>query len=190
MQNLRILIGDNDEIFLESFTLTLNQMGYNVVGTETSGTNLLRKIRNINPDIVIADVSLRGMGGFEISDIVEGEGLCPCIIIFKGNPSEYMLKLDKKLVYSYIQKPLETNSVKYIVDNAYYSFKRIMEVEKKLQERKFVEKAKGLLMSRYGFTEDKAYEYLKKKSMDKGTPIIKIAKSVIEIIEKKNQESI
>jgi response regulator NasT len=65
-----------------------------------------------------------------------------------------------------------------------------MEVEKKLQERKFVEKAKGLLMSRYGFTEEKAYEYLKKKSMDKGTPIIKIAKSVIEIIEKKNQESI
>jgi response regulator NasT len=105
MQNLRILIGDNDEIFLESFTLTLNQMGYNVVGTETSGTNLLRKIRNINPDIVIADVSLRGMGGFEISDIVEGEGLCPCIIIFKGNPSEYMLKLDKSLFIHISKNP-------------------------------------------------------------------------------------
>lgn len=190
MQNLKILIGDNDNFFLENLSVALNQMGYYVVGTDTSGTNLLRKIRNINPDVVIADVGLKGMGGFEISDIVEGEGICPCIISFKSNPSEYALKLEKKLVYSYIQKPFNTNTATYVIDNAYYSFKRLMDMEKRLQERKLVDKAKGLLMKRFGFTEDRAYEYLKKKSMDKGMPMAKIAKSVVEIIEKKNQGDI
>ena len=187
MQNLKILIGDNDTAFIDNLTAMLNQLGYNVIGSDTSGTNFLRKIRSMNPDLVIADVSLRGMGGFEISDIVEGEGICPCIILLKGNPTEYMLKLDRKLVYAYIQKPVNISSITYVIDNAFYSFKKIIELQKKLQERKVIEKAKGILMTRYGFSEEKAYEYMKKKSMDKGAPMLKVAKTIIEIVQKKTE---
>ena len=46
-----------------------------------------------------------------------------------------------------------------------------------------------MLMKRYGFSEEKAYEYIKKKSMDKRIPAFKVAKAIIEIIQKKEEQS-
>lgn len=188
MEKLRVLIGDNDEEFLLHLSALLGSMGYNVIGTDTSGTSLLRKIRTLSPQVVIADCSLRGMSGFEVSDIVENGGICPCIITFKNSPYEYELKLQKKLIYAYIQKPVNPSDIGYIIDSAYFNFNRITQLEKKLSERKVIEKAKGMLMKRYGFSEEKAYEYIKKKSMDKGIPAFKIAKAIIDVIQKKEEQ--
>ncbi|TDT50478.1 ANTAR domain-containing response regulator [Fonticella tunisiensis] len=184
MLNLRIVLGDNDEDFILNTSSILNQLGYSVVAADTSGTALLRKIRALNPDIVIADVNLRGISGFEISDIVEGEEICPCVITFKNSPSEYSLKLQEKLVYAYLQKPLSYGSIEYVIDNAYINFKRLMEYKTKLKERKAIEKAKGILMKKYKLSEEKAYEYMRKKSMDRGISLYKVSLAIIDIIEK------
>lgn len=185
MLNLRVVIGDNDEGFIASATSILTQIGYSVLATDTSGASLLRKIRNLSPDVAIVDVNIRGSSGFEISDILEGEGICPCVLTFKGSPSEYALKLQEKLIYAYIQKPINIGNVEYVIDNAYISFNRMMELKGKLKERKTIEKAKGLLMKKYNISEEKAYEYMRKKSMDKGMSLNKVAVMIIDIIEKK-----
>lgn len=189
MEKLRILIGDNEEEFLTYLSSMLNLLGYDVIGTDTSGTGLIRKIKNLSPQVVIADCSLRGMSGFEISDIVERGGICPCIITFKNSPYEYELKLQQKIIYAYVQKPVNPGTIGYIIESAYFNFKRITQLDRKLCERKVLEKAKGMLMKRYGFSEEKAYEYIKKKSMDKGVPAFKIAKTIIEIIQNKEEET-
>jgi AmiR/NasT family two-component response regulator len=185
MLRLRIIIGDNDNGFLVQAVTLLTQAGYDVVHSDTSGTSLLRKIRSLNPDVVIADATLKGLSGFEISDIVEGEGVCPCIITFKSSPEEYALKLQKKIIYAYIQKPLNIETLRYAIENAYFNFKKFIELDRKLKERKIIEKAKGLLMKKYNMSEDKAYEYLRRKSMDKCLPMHKVAAVLIDVIEKK-----
>lgn len=187
MLHLRIIIGDNDEMFLSSAAQILKQLGYDVIDVDTSGTSLIRRIRSLKPDAVLVDVNIKGISGFEISSIVEGEGLCPCIIMFKTNPVEYSLKLQQKLIYAYIQKPINLSNIEYVIDNAYFSFKKVMEFNTKLEERKIVEKAKGLLMKRYNMTEDKAYDYMRKKSMEKSISLYKVALAVIDIIEKKEK---
>lgn len=184
MLNLRIVIGDNDTAFLASTSSTLSQMGYTILSTESSGTSLLRKVRSLAPDVVIADVNLKGSSGFEISSILEGEGVCPCVLTFKGSPAEYALKLQEKMVYAYLQKPLNQGNLEFVIDNAYISFGKLMELRGKLSERKKVERAKGLLMDKYKLSEEKAYEYLRKKSMAKGMSLHKVAGMIIEIIEK------
>lgn len=186
MLDLRIILGDNDSKFLVNTSLILNTMGYRVMDTDTSGTSLIRKIRQLNPDLVIADVNLRGISGFDISDIVEGERICPCIITFKNSPLEYELKLQKKLVYSYVQKPINAQTIGYAVENAYFTFKKLMELENKIKERKIVEKAKSLLMGKYNMSEERAYEYMRKKSMDNKTSMHKIALTIMDIINKKD----
>lgn len=185
MLRLRLIIGDNDLNFLSNTSLLLKQLGYDVVDTDTSGTSIIRKIRQLKPDAVLVDVSLKGISGFEISSIVEGEGICPCIIMFKTNPSEYIIKLQQKMIYAYLQKPFTAANVEYVIDNAYISFKKILELNTKIKERKIIEKAKGLLIKKYNMTEEKAYEYLRKKSMEKAASMYKIALAVIEIIENK-----
>lgn len=185
MLRLRIILGDNDESFILSTSSLLKSLGYNVIDTDTSGTSLIRKIRTLKPDAVLVDVNIKGISGFEISNIVEGEGICPCIITLKTNPSEYAVKLQQKLIYAYLQKPLNVSNVEYVIDNAYVNFKKILELNSKIHERKIIEKAKGLLMSKYNMSEEKAYEYIRKKSMDKSTSMYKISLAIIDIINKK-----
>lgn len=163
MLRLKIIIGDNDENFISSTSILLKNLGYNVIDTDTSGTALIRKIRTLKPDIVLVDVNIKGISGFEISNIVEGEGICPCIIMLKSNPSEYAVKLEQKMIYAYLQKPLNVSNVEYVIDNAYITFKKITELNSKINERKIIEKAKRLLMEKYNLSEEKAYEYIRKK---------------------------
>lgn len=184
MGGLRIILGDNEDSFILNTVNILQKLGYDVINTDNSGPGLLRKIRAQHPDIVIADANLKGMSGFEISNVVEGEGICPCILTFKSSPSEYALQLQKKLVYAYIQKPLNIEILNYTIDNAFHTFKKLSNLERKLQERKLVEKAKGLLMKKYSLSETEAYEYIRKKSMDKCVSIGKLSESIIKVLEK------
>jgi two-component system, response regulator PdtaR len=188
MLNLRVVLGDNDAGFIAATSSLLNQVGYTVLGTDTSGASFLRKIRALNPDVAIVDVNIKGVSGFEISDILEGEGICPCIITFKSSPAEYALKLQEKLIYAYLQKPLNSGNLEYVIDNAYISFNKMMELKGKLKERKAVEKAKGLLMRKYKMSEEKAYDYMRKKSMDRGATLYKVALMIIDLIEKEKDK--
>lgn len=190
MQGLRLVLGDNDKNFIESMSKILRQKGYNVLSSETSGTALLRSIRRINPDVVIADAELKGMNGFDIAQIVENEWICPCVVLIKGSSSAYFSKLKEKLVYAYLQKPIDVQSVEYVIDNAYFNFKKILELDKKLKERKTVEKAKGLLIERYNISEDKAFEYIRKKSMDNCISLYITSLKIIEAIKKKNLKNV
>lgn len=188
MNGIKIIVGDSDEKLLSSLVGQLTQGGYDVLGYDASGTGLIRKIRLYKPDVVIADVNLKGMGGFEIADVVEREGICPCVIMFKNNPAEYSLKLQEKAIYSYIQKPVNPFILDYVIENAFYNFKRINELELKLKERKVVEKAKGLLMKKYGIKENEAYDYIRRNSMDKCASMYNISLKIIKALEGKKQE--
>ncbi|GFR35109.1 ANTAR domain-containing response regulator [Thermobrachium celere] len=163
MDRLKVAVGDNDEEVLKSIQIMLVQMGCNVVALETSGSALLRKIRSLNPDVSIIDVNLRGMSAFEISNVVEKQGICPCIITIKGSIDEYYDKLKDKLVFAYLQKPINAFNLRYAIESAYFNYKNIMNMDKKLKERKIIDKAKGLIMKKYNLTEERAYEYIRKK---------------------------
>lgn len=188
MDRLKVAVGDNDEEVLKSIQIMLVQMGCNVVALETSGSALLRKIRSLNPDVSIIDVNLRGMSAFEISNVVEKQGICPCIITIKGSIDEYYDKLKDKLVFAYLQKPINAFNLRYAIESAYFNYKNLINMDKKLKERKIIDKAKGLIMKKYNLTEERAYEYIRKKSMDKGVSMARIAQAIIDIIEDKDKK--
>jgi len=188
MDRLKVAVGDNDEEVLKAIQIMLVQMGFNVIALETSGSALLRKIRSLNPDVSIIDVNLKGMSAFEISDVAEKQGICPCIITIKGSVDEYYDKLKNKLVFAYLQKPINAFNLRYAIETAYFNYKNIMNIEKKLKERKIIDKAKGLIMQKYNLSEEKAYEYIRKKSMDKGISMARIAQAIIDIIEEKDKK--
>ncbi|MEG0371402.1 MAG: ANTAR domain-containing protein [Clostridium sp.] len=185
--NYKIIIGDNDGDFLETIKYRLSQIGHTVLDTDTSGVGLIRKIRSLNPDIVIAEGNLKGMTGFEIGEILEGEGICPCIVSFKGEPSEYKTNLSRKRIKAYLKKPIDYNEIDYILKYSISEFEMIIKEDKKAKEKKIVDKGKKLLMDKYLLSEEDAYKYIRKKSMDKGITMYKMAQALIEVIKKSNK---
>lgn len=186
MPSYKIIIGDNDETFLETIKFKLSQMGHIVLDTDTSGSGLLRKIRILNPDIVIAEATLKGISGFEIGDILEGEGACPCIVSFKGEPSQYKINLTRKRVKSYLKKPIDYREVDYILKHSLKELELSIKEEKKIKEKKIIDKAKKMIMDKYSLNEEGAYQYIRKKSMDRGTSMYKLSILLIDVLREKD----
>lgn len=184
MPSYKIIIGDSDENFLDSIKFRLLQMGHRVLDVDTSGTSLIRKIRSLDPDIVIAEVTLKGISGFEIADILEGEGTCPCIVSFKGEPSQYKISLSRKKVKTYLKKPVDYNELDFILKHSLDELENALKEEKKEKEKKIINKAKKMLMEKYKVSEEEAYKYIRKKSMDKGTSMVKVSILIIDLIRK------
>lgn len=186
MVSYKIIIGDNDERFLDVIKSKLLQMGHVVLDVDTSGTGLLRKIRSLSPDIVIADVNLKGLTGFEIAEIIEGENICPCIISLKGDAFQYKLNFSRKKVKTYLKKPVDYNEINHIIKHALNEFSHSLKDDKKSKEKQIVNEAKTLLMNKYKISEDEAYKYIRKKSMEKGINMYKLSLMLIDIIKKRN----
>ncbi|MEG0005736.1 MAG: ANTAR domain-containing protein [Clostridium sp.] len=183
MESYKIIIGDNDIDFLEGLKFKLSGLSHQVIGWDTSGPSILRKIRSLNPDIVIVEANMKGISGFEIGEILEGEGICPCIISFKGEASQYRIALSLKKVKTYLKKPIDYNELDYILSQSVKDFEYILKEEKKRKEKKVIDKAKKMLMDKYSIDEEKAYTYIRKKSMDKKTTMYKISLLLIDLLK-------
>lgn len=186
MESYKIIIGDNDEKFLDVIRSKLLQIGHTVLDIDTSGTGLLRKIRGLSPDIVIADANLKGLTGFEIAEVIEGENLCPCIISLKGDAFQYKLNFSRKKVKTYLKKPVDYNEINYILKHSLNEFNHSLKEDKKAKEKQIINKAKTLLMDKYKISEDEAYKYIRKKSMEKGINMYKLSLMLMDIIKKRN----
>jgi len=113
------------------------------------------------------------------------------IILFSDDPdTQSVNKVIKSGVSAYIVSGLESNRIKSIIDiararfNEQQSMKNELEKTKsKLEERKLVDRAKGLLIKTRGFSEDEAYHTLRKLAMDRNIAIGEMAKNVIAMAE-------
>lgn len=185
MLNYKIIIGDNDTEFLEILKFRLISLGHLVLDTYTSGAPLLRKARMLNPDIVIVDANLKGISGFEIGEILENDGICPCIVSFKGEALEYKINISRKKVKTYLKKPIDFKELDYILKHALDEFENYKKEEKKNKEKVIINKAKKMLMNNYNIDEEKAYSYIRKKSMDKGLSKYKMSLLIIDLLKNK-----
>jgi response regulator NasT len=117
--------------------------------------------------------------------------LCACIII--GEPNDYGPDsiIQNSKVLSFSSKTLNKETFSQIVSLAIINYKRISEMNRKLNEmtenyesRKLVERAKGLLMQHEGISENEAYERIRKKSMNNRMSMKSMAQTIIKGYEK------
>lgn len=184
---LRIVIGDANRNDRNQLKEMLIREGYLVVADCGHGRTLLQAIYNTQPDVIIADVDLPGTGGLEIAYIVDEQHLAPVILTGAERPWDYLEQAKASGAYFYLAKPFSETVLVPAVELAGHHFRRLtaLQIEKrelqaKLEARKIVEKAKGLLISRKGYSEEVAYQYLRKLAMDKCVPIEKVAKAVVK----------
>ncbi len=168
----------------------LEFLGMNVVGVAGDGAETMEMVSRLNPGLIIMDIKLSddagGEDGIDVAVKVLKQDLKP-IILITGRPSDdYIDKACAAKLFSYLTKPLKLEELKaQIVLTISRTMKQaelesaIEELEKTLANRKIIEKAKGMLMRMLGIDENKAYEKIRKKSMEENKPIADIAKMII-----------
>ncbi|MEG2109254.1 MAG: response regulator [Clostridium sp.] len=182
-----IVIVDDDPITRMDVRSILESKGYNVVGEANDGFSAIDVCKKYKPSLVIMDVDMPNLDGIRTSRIITKDNLAGGIILLTGHEGEeYLEKATSVGAFGYLVKPIDD---KAFIRNIEICLSKVSEFEKlkndldnvstKLNERKIIERAKGILIKEFDISEDEAYRRIRKLCMDKRTTMAEIAKVII-----------
>ncbi len=182
-----IIIVDDEPIIRMDIMDILQAEGYDVVGEAADGFSAIELCKKHNPDLVIMDIQMPVLDGLKASKRISMESLAGGILLLTAFSSGDFIEKAKNVgAYGYLVKPLDEKSfiptVEMCLSRA-QEFKKLKtdlkKITLKLDERKLLEKAKGILMKELNTDEEEAYKFIRKLSMDKRCSMTEIAKTVI-----------
>lgn len=191
MVGTRVVIADADAENRQKLKEMLTQAGYMVVGMVEDGHSALKLIFQSEPDVVIMDARLPGAEGLEIARIVEEHRAAPVILLTAAHEQGVVGETATNWIFGCLVKPVEYTQLFMAIEIAIASYKKIVKLEEEnkklrqtLEERKLVERAKGLLMDARNMSERDAYKYMQRKSMDNCVPLARVARQIIISLKK------
>ena len=184
---IKIYIAEDESIILMNFKMILQQLGYEVVGSAVNGEKALKDILELKPDLLLLDINMPRLDGISLFESVSKAYDAACIFI-TGHFSEAFVEKSKKAgALGYLIKPVDEKQLKASIEVAVARFdERCIlrdETEKlraDLSDRKYIERAKGILMDSFGLKEGEAMARLQKLSRDKNKKLAVIARELIE----------
>lgn len=186
MPRARIIIADSKENSRKCLREILQRAGYLVQAEARNVPDLLRKARLIFPDLVILDVNLEGASPMEIAGILEDDNLCSVLVLTGDSDSRRLEDI------AHIRKPYTEETLISVIEltilyrNKVASMQQEVDrLKENLNNRKLVEKAKGIIMSSQDLSENEAYRLMQKQSMDRAMSMKELARGII-VAEEKN----
>lgn len=184
---LRVVIADDEGITRADLRERLELKGYEVAGEAADGFDAIELCRRIKPELVLLDIKMPMLDGLSAAKVIHEQELAGCIVMLTAySDSEFVKKAGELGVMGYVVKPIDD---RHLIPTLEIALERSGEVqslkrqltkkEQQLEERKVVDKAKGLLMKSSGIGEKEAYEYLRTLSMNKRSSMKDIAEMII-----------
>lgn len=184
----KVVVADDEPLNRMYIKEILENNGYEVVGDAGDGYDAVNICRKERPDFVILDIKMPVLDGLEAATIINQEKLADFILLLTAYSDKSIA--DKAVnadVMGFIVKPIDENTLIPAIEIAISKHKKIKKLNSEydkakiaLEERKYVDKAKGILMEKRAMSEKTAYEYMRKVAMDKGCAIAEIAKTIIQ----------
>ena len=189
-KKLHVTIVDDDSsrsIILEK---ALEDAGYEVIAVLSSKDNLLMHIEQRQPDVIIVDLESPNRDSLESMRIVTQHNPKP-IVMFTNNADDDMIsEAINAGVSAYVVDGFNESRIQPIMNVAIARFREFQalrsELEKtksSLEDRKIIEKAKGIVMAQRQCNEDEAYQILRNLSMDNNKRIVEIAEQLVSITD-------
>ena len=184
--SLRFLIADDEALHNLALTSQLEALGHEVVATASNGKEAVELARDKKPDVAVLDIRMPVMTGPEAAHQIHQERPIPIIILSAYSDNRTVEEATRSPIFHYLVKPVDPDDLAPAISVAKARFDEWTKaraerdtLQLKLDERKTLERAKGILMETRGMTEQEAYRFLQKTSQDKNTPMIDLAKKIL-----------
>jgi response regulator NasT len=152
--------------------------GGQVVGEAVRRAEALALIERGAPDVAVVAVGLPDGDGVEAAAEIVAAG-CP-VVLFTGRRDDALVaRAAEAGVMGWLGKPLRAEDVPPTLDLAVARFAEVRTLRSRLEERKLIERAKGLLMRRYHLDEEEAFRRLRRAAMDSRRPMVEVARSLL-----------
>jgi response regulator NasT len=169
---------------------TLNGFGYEIKSHITIEDDVIEEVNRVQPDVIV--VKTVTMNQFFMNQLYNLNQECPKPIVVFTDKSESCL-IDSAIkagVSAYVVDGLVSDRVKPVIELATARFEHDQQLQKELsktksqlEERKNIERAKGIIMKSRNLSEDEAYKALRKLAMNRNQRLIDVAKDVISVSE-------
>lgn len=186
MSSMRVLIADDDPIIRLDLKQMLESLGYEVVGEAGDGQAALNLATELTPDVCVLDVKMPQMDGIEAAGRITEEGIAPVILLTAFSDKELIERAKESGVFGYLVKPFKPTDLLPAIEVARSRFeenrqlsKEIASVSEKLEVRKLMDRAKGILMDDLGVGEAEAYRRIQQQSMNNRKSMREVAEAII-----------
>ena len=186
MSKMKVLIADDDPIIRLDLKQMLENLGYSVVAEAGDGQQAVDLARQSEPDVCILDVKMPVMDGIEAVTIITEENIAPTILLTAYSDKELVDRAKAAGVFAYLVKPFKPSDLPPSIEVARSRFdqnlqlnKEVSSLSEKLEARKVVDRAKGILMDEHKLNESEAYRRIQVQSMNLRKTMKEVAEAII-----------
>lgn len=183
---MRVLIADDDPIIRLDLKQMLENLGYEVVAEAGDGQQAVDAARETTPDVCILDVKMPVMDGIEAVEIITEENIAPTILLTAYSDKELVDRAKGAGVFAYLVKPFKPSDLPPAIEVARSRFeqnqqlsKEVGSLQEKLEARKLIDRAKGILMDEHKLNESEAYRRIQQQSMNLRKTMREVAEAII-----------
>jgi response regulator NasT len=182
---VRILVAEDETIIRLDLIEMLTEAGYEVVANAENGAVAIEMAKLHKPDLAILDVKMPLVDGITAAqEIIE---IAPVLMLTAFSQRELVERARDAGVMAYVVKPFSINDLIPAIEIAISRHKQmkslqaeVADIYDRLESRKLIEKAKGILMSGLSLTEPQAFSWIQKTAMDRRIPMKEVAMAVID----------
>lgn len=186
----RVLIAEDEALIRLDLAEMLRDEGYHVVGEAADGQEAVELAEELRPDLVIMDVKMPRRDGIDAAAEIAAKRIAPVVVLTAFSQRELVEKARDAGAMAYLVKPFSVSDLIPAIELAVSRYTEITGLERevadlndRLETRKLVERAKGLLQSRHTMTEPEAFRWMQRAAMDRRTTMRRVAEVVLETLD-------
>ncbi|ATG49871.1 ANTAR domain-containing response regulator [Celeribacter ethanolicus] len=183
---LSVIVVETDRTRAQLIVDSLRAAGEFDISVINDPNGLARQIQARNPDVVLIDIENPSRDTMEELALASGPLDRPVAMFVDSTDEALSTAAIEAGVSAYVVDGLQAQRVKPIMDAAIVRFRmfqrmrtELAETKKALEERKVIDRAKGMLMRARGIGEDEAYALLRKAAMDQGKRVADVAQALV-----------
>ncbi|TDD31827.1 response regulator [Actinomadura sp. KC06] len=180
------MIAEDEALIRLDLKEMLQEDGYEVVGEAGDGETAVRLAGELKPDLVILDVKMPVLDGISAAERISADRIAPVVILTAFSQRELVQRATDAGAMAYLVKPFSKTDLAPAIEMAVsrYTELRALEAEvaglqERLETRKVVDRAKGLLQEAHGWSEADAFRWIQKTSMDRRLTMRAVAEAVV-----------
>jgi response regulator NasT len=182
----RVLVAEDESLIRMDLIEMLREEGYDVVGEAADGAAAVEQAELLKPDLVVMDVKMPVLDGISAARKIVEKRIAPVLILTAFSQRDLVERARAAGAMAYLVKPFNKSDLVPAIEMALSRHEEITQLEQevadlteRLETRKLIDRAKGMLQTKFGLSEPDAFRWIQKAAMDKRTTMRDVAQVII-----------
>jgi len=183
---LKVVVVEDEALIRMDVVSTLEEAGFEILGQGADGEEAISLATELTPDLVVMDIKMPKLDGISAAEKI-AELKIPVVLLTAFSQTDLVSRASEAGAMAYVTKPFKPRDLLPAIQIALARHEELMSLESeiadlsdRLETRKMMDRAKGLLMSKMKLSEPEAFRWIQKASMDRRLSMAQVAKAVIE----------